>query len=491
MLSKKGMSAALEAALPRMSRAMEASMAKIGGRILFHQLVQAAMVLGMAVAKIYVEEICRVLNLHVRKTSPHCPECKRRMERTRDVEIQPNTAVGVVSIRRGHYQCARCRGVTRYPFDEQLGLAGQVCESLVRSLALLGASVPYRMAVWTLQQLQGVYVSAKTCQARTMEIAHDLVERLDRKVKKFHESVEERDRVRARAPQVYRLYISLDGTMTNIRADGWKEIRIGAFWAESEEAARAKIQNHKRRLKGQRPAPRKRKKKRRKKPSGGRSDIRYMVRFRSVEEFSRALYAMAVELGVDAAQEVVVIADGAPWIWNLADESFPNATKIIDWYHAIQRVWKAANAIYQQDQENAKPWVRSRKKNLLAGRPELVVRALQQARRSKKLSVDAAETVRLAIGYFTEYSDKMDYAAYLNRGCDIGSGRIEAACKRIVGARLKVTGSRWCRENAEAMAVLRAEMLSGRLEALWQERDRDMLAQAVRKSPRQARSRAA
>ncbi len=85
----------------------------------------------------------------------------------------------------------------------------------------------------------------------------------------------------------------------------------------------------------------------------------------------------------------------------------------------------------------------------------------------------------------------MEYDAYLLRGCDIGSGRVEAACKRIIGARLKASGCRWKPENAEAIAILRAEILSGRLQSLWDNRDRDMLESAARQSPRKTRERAA
>jgi hypothetical protein len=58
----------------------------------------------------------------------------------------------------------------------------------------------------------------------------------------------------------------------------------------------------------------------------------------------------------------------------------------------------------------------------------------------------------------------MDYASYRARGLQIGSGSVESACKQLVSARLKLSGMIWDAPGAEAVAVVRAWLLSERWE---------------------------
>ena len=168
---------------------------------------------------------------------------------------------------------------------------------------------------------------------------------------------------------------------------------------------------------------------------------------------------------------------------------FPQATKILDWWHVVERLAEVVRPTYGEEAAG-QSWLDRRRDNLSEGRPELAIRALQRLRRCKQLSSEAAEAIRLALGYLNVYQDQMDYHAYRERGCDIGSGRVEAACKRVVGARLKACGCRWNQQNAEALAVLRGEALSGRLQLFWEYRDNKMRAAAARRGPRKARNRA-
>jgi len=51
-----------------------------------------------------------------------------------------------------------------------------------------------------------------------------------------------------------------------------------------------------------------------------------------------------------------VLGDGAPWIWNLAEEIFPGTIQIVDLYHAKGRLWDAAKAIYGAGSDLAEQW---------------------------------------------------------------------------------------------------------------------------------------
>ena len=39
------------------------------------------------------------------------------------------------------------------------------------------------------------------------------------------------------------------------------------------------------------------------------------------------------------ADRRVILGDGAPWIWALADECFPDAIQIVDIFHAKSHLW--------------------------------------------------------------------------------------------------------------------------------------------------------
>jgi hypothetical protein len=56
----------------------------------------------------------------------------------------------------------------------------------------------------------------------------------------------------------------------------------------------------------------------------------------------------------------------------------------------------------------------------------------------------------------------MRYPELRAAGYHIGSGSVESACEWIIGARLKQGDMIWSRQGAEAMAHLRATVLSNR-----------------------------
>ena len=80
------------------------------------------------------------------------------------------------------------------------------------------------------------------------------------------------------------------------------------------------------------------------KPVRDAESTTYFSQIGQLEDFSNLLYSETVKRGVDYAGQVVVIGDGAKWIWNLANDNFPNATQIIDLYHAKEHVYDVLRA---------------------------------------------------------------------------------------------------------------------------------------------------
>ena len=78
----------------------------------------------------------------------------------------------------------------------------------------------------------------------------------------------------------------------------------------------------------------------------------YTAAIEGAEDFGRRLYAEAFKRGVELAKEVVVVADGASWIWNLVHEHFPKAIQIVDLYHARQHLYNLQSLLSKKTLQN-------------------------------------------------------------------------------------------------------------------------------------------
>ena len=74
-----------------------------------------------------------------------------------------------------------------------------------------------------------------------------------------------------------------------------------------------------------------------------------------------------------------MIGDGAPWIWNIADEQFHGATQIADLFHVRGHYWNVAKACFGKNKEILYQWTEERRKELDDGRPEEVIDAIHRA----------------------------------------------------------------------------------------------------------------
>ncbi len=118
-----------------------------------------------------------------------------------------------------------------------------------------------------------------------------------------------------------------------------------------------------------------------------------------------------------------MVADGAHWIWELVAQHVPDATQIVDWYHASQYVWAVAHAVYGEGTPLAKRWAKRRLDDLWGGDVGKVLKAFA-AHRQRGQGQEA-------LTYYTNHQHRMRYGEYRARGLQIGSGTIESGCKRI------------------------------------------------------------
>ena len=168
-------------------------------------------------------------------------------------------------------------------------------------------------------------------------------------------------------------------------------------------------------------------------------------------------------------------ANGAEWIWNLADQHFPSAIQIVDLFHARQHLWELARKLHPTAQElkarynevEQKRWMMVHQHLLDNGKMKRLTVALKEIADNHP---EVAEKFRTETEYFRQNAKRMRYPKFRRLHLFVGSGVIEAGCKSVIGKRLKQSGMFWTVDGANAIIALRCCMLNDRFEDYCEER---------------------
>ena len=184
---------------------------------------------------------------------------------------------------------------------------------------------------------------------------------------------------------------------------------------------------------------------------------------------ARKLYAEALRRGLKQAKEVFIVADGGIWIWNLAEERFPHATGVLDFYHASQHLWAAAYALHGNDREGAKEWVTPLLQRLRRGGEEIVLKRLGELKNIlPDLAGEPRELIKRTVNYFHDHRHRLHYSRNEKQGCPIGSGAMESTCAQLQG-RLKRTGQFWTEEGKANLLSLELARRNADWAGVWKE----------------------
>jgi hypothetical protein len=171
------------------------------------------------------------------------------------------------------------------------------------------------------------------------------------------------------------------------------------------------------------------------------------------------LWAQLQELGWLGAQTMVVImGDGAEWIWKRA-WMFPRRCEILDFWHALEKAWAFARLQYGEGSSRAEAWIHRLAQDLKAGKVQAVIRRLE---RLQPRSEEARKCLAELIDYYRDNACRMRYDEYLRLGYGIGSGAVESAHKQVVHARMRQAGMRWSEAGARRLLALRLLLLNQR-----------------------------
>jgi hypothetical protein len=205
-----------------------------------------------------------------------------------------------------------------------------------------------------------------------------------------------------------------------------------------------------------------------------RVDARYFARM--PEPKMRGLVADVINQTQVALQNTsfhhkVFIADGKPEIWRTvnAEPLFNDFTPVLDFYHAAEHLSHVSEALFGKSTRDGNLWYRRWRHKLIheTNAIHALLRSLTRYRTDLRKGTARYDIVDREIRYYRTNRWKMDYAVYRAQHLPISSGPIEAACKTLVGSRLKQSGMRWTRRGGQQILNLRAPLRSNRWEALW------------------------
>ena len=178
-------------------------------------------------------------------------------------------------------------------------------------------------------------------------------------------------------------------------------------------------------------------------------------------ELGRRLHWEALRRGLGRAQWILVVGDGAPWIWNVAADRWADAVELLDFYHASEHLWELGRVLFGENQ--AKQWVEGRLHELRHGQQE---RFLAQIARLKVPSGRDAKTVGEQKNYFAHQARRMNYDEIAKRGWPIGSGAVESACSGHQN-RFKRRGQFWTHRGLGNLAALKQARENKHWDELW------------------------
>ena len=181
------------------------------------------------------------------------------------------------------------------------------------------------------------------------------------------------------------------------------------------------------------------------------------------EEFGRRLHWEALHAGLGRARARLIVGDGAPWIWHLAQDRWPGASQVLDFYHATQHLWELGRAVVGADEVRLAQWVEPRRHRLRHGQQATVLAEIAQ------LAVpptEAGKVIRREQDYFAGHASRMAYQPMHRRGWPIGSGAVESACRQRQ-CRFKRPGQSWTPEGMRRLGSLVEARHNGYWNNLW------------------------
>jgi hypothetical protein len=386
---------------------------------------------------------------------PPCPTCGASLRSKGFVPRQITSLCGPIQWQRRVGRCPQGCAIPQVaPFDEALGVQPQQRTS--RELQHLGCAlavfVPFATAAALLGWASGVAVSPRAVWEWVQAAGQRAMAQLHAQLQAVAEGHLPTEEPLAAEVAAMPLALGADGVMVPFRPEGghpkgktaWHEVKVGVV---------ARLGHHRTRT-GEVVAR--------------LTQRRLVAVFGDSAALQRRLWLEALRQGIRHAPQVVWLSDGARGLWRLFEECFTAyATGILDFYHAVQQLWKGAAAWLDGRTSNARRWFIWARHRLRHGNPDGVLADLAEALEVEGLPATARDTVRAVHTYLERHRDHINYAAYKALGLPLGSGMVESACKWLIQQRFKGVGMRWSEDGFNHLMHLRLAWVNGRFDALF------------------------
>jgi len=352
------------------------------------------------------------------------------------------SVLGPLRLARSRFQCPDC-GKTRFPADCLLGVEHTGFSPGVRRwMARAGSRTSFVEAEQDLQTYTGLKLNRRDIE----RVAENIGRQIDVWQAKENQQLLKAPPLKATPI----LYVSFDGTAIPMRRkelrgrkgkgpDGkakGREVKLGCVFTQTATDAEGY-------------------------PVRDEASTTYVGAIESSTLFGERLYAEALRRGVNHAQTLVALTDGAAYNRTIIQMHFPQAIHIIDLYHAREHLHDLHQMLAHNDTRRLKRWL----KWLDVGR---VTTLTNDARGLLPRSGTRRKEALKEINYFDKNAHTMRYARFRKQGLFIGSGVIEAGCRTLIGKRLKQSGMFWSLRGANAIIASRCCQFSRRFEDFWE-----------------------
>lgn len=357
------------------------------------------------------------------------------------VERHLETLFGPLTLRRNYYHAADI-GTGRYPLDAALKLAGPYTPALARLMSRAGAQTGFESGSEDLRVYGGLAIQGRQIH-RLMQTIGPAVQR----------AVEAAPAETSPAP-IPVLYVEVDGTGAPMvpaalagrkgkQPDGTaktREVKLGCVFTQHGTDAEGQAVRD-------------------------AASTTYLCGLETAADFGTRLRREARRRGLGQSERVVLLGDGAAWVWELGRVNFSSAIEILDYYHAREHLSRLIEALVGKGTPVATKLQARWESWLWTGE---VTRLLKTARRRGQPGGGAlSAAVATELGYFEKNRTRMRYGEFRRQGLFIGSGVVEAGCKTVVGQRAKQSGMCWTEAGLLAVLHTRCALLSGQFDAFW------------------------
>ena len=360
-----------------------------------------------------------------------CTECHHSMKSMGARNRKITSLCGRVTIRRRVYYCSRC-GRMDIPLDKRLGIDRiGITPGMTRVVCRTALELPYKQSEILLKDCLGF----SPCSAREIE----------RVAKSHGGKIEERQvssssgvtpsHPRAKRPTYC---LAIDAAMIPGLPDPkehqvmWHDVKVAVLFHPQETESAL-----------------------------------YVAGRETSEMFGQRLWKYLEARGIDRDSIRLILGDGAPWIWNLADMHFYGVRQLLDFYHASEHLYATADLLWHE-KGKAMKWMQDRQKQLKEGHMSNFFASLTLLARRHEAKDSDGGPQRL-LKYFKDNQNRLDYMSAGKNHLPIGSGVVESAARHIVQQRLKLSGMRWSDFGAQAVLNLRTLHRSGEFEQYWED----------------------